>query len=216
MLRDAGCAAIRKGAALRAAGASAAATAGRREGIFSGCGLGAGGCGGSAANRWPGELIWSAELCGGGIGPRSPPCGLSWAGLLQFGRVCGSASGGGAARVGCTRGSGGLAWGYRAAFGGPVWVIGRSRCAVGRGALCGGCVWVARCGAGEARLAGGVCGGRVWVSEPRAGGPGRGARGCARWWACVSYWVGSGKGGVGGLRLGLPAVCRFLCQLAAV
>ena len=40
---DAVCAAMRAGAALQAVVASAAATAGRREGITSGCGLGAGG-----------------------------------------------------------------------------------------------------------------------------------------------------------------------------
>ena len=44
LLGDGGRAAMRAGAALQAAAASAAATAGRMEGIPSGCGFGAGGC----------------------------------------------------------------------------------------------------------------------------------------------------------------------------
>ena len=49
VLGNAGCAAMQVGAALRAAAVSAAAIAGRMEGISSGCGLGAGGWRGAAA-----------------------------------------------------------------------------------------------------------------------------------------------------------------------
>ena len=95
VLGDAGCAAMRAGAALRAAAASAVAIAGRMEVIFSGCGLAAGGWRGRAATRRPGGPMWSAVVCGGGVGLRSLPSGSSWAGLLQCGRVCASASAGG-------------------------------------------------------------------------------------------------------------------------
>ena len=62
VLGDAGCAAMRVGAALRAAAASAAATAGRMEGIHSGCGFG---------GRWleePGRNLaacWAHSVSGG-------------------------------------------------------------------------------------------------------------------------------------------------------
>ena len=68
VLGDAGCAAMRAGAALRAVVASAAATAGRMEGLFSGCGSGAGGWRGPAATRRPLGPIWLAAVCGGGVG----------------------------------------------------------------------------------------------------------------------------------------------------
>ena len=73
VLGDARCAAMRAGAALRSAAASAVATAGRMEGFSSGCGYGAGGSRGPAANRCPVRPIWSAAVRGGGVGLRSLP-----------------------------------------------------------------------------------------------------------------------------------------------
>ena len=84
---DAGCAVMRAGAALRAAAAYAAVTEGRMEAMSLGCGLGAGGCKGLVAIRRPGGPTWSAAVCGGGVGLRSPTTGLGWVGLLQFARV---------------------------------------------------------------------------------------------------------------------------------
>ena len=57
-----GCAAMRAGAALWAAAASAAATAGRMEGISLGCGLGAAGSKGPALTWRPGVPIQSAAV----------------------------------------------------------------------------------------------------------------------------------------------------------
>ena len=94
VLAAVGCVPMRAGAAFWAAAASAAATAGRMEGISSGCGLGAGGWRGPAATWQPGGPIRSAAVGGGGAGPRSPPSGFGWAGLLQCVRACRSASGG--------------------------------------------------------------------------------------------------------------------------
>ena len=56
VLGDAGCAVMRAVAGLWVA-ASAAATAGRMEGMSSGCRLGVGGCGGPAATWRPGGPI---------------------------------------------------------------------------------------------------------------------------------------------------------------
>ena len=64
---DAGCAVMRTFASLWAA-ASAAATAGRMEGMFSGCGLGVGGWGSPAVSWRPGGPIWSAAVGEGGAG----------------------------------------------------------------------------------------------------------------------------------------------------
>ena len=62
---DAGWAVMREG--LRAA-SCAAATAGRMEGMSSGCRLGAGGLGGPVATWRPSGLIWSAAAGEGGTG----------------------------------------------------------------------------------------------------------------------------------------------------
>ena len=56
--------------------ASAAATAGRMEGMSSGCRLGAGGWGGPVVTWRPGGPIWSAAAGAGGAG-----CGLLLLGL---------------------------------------------------------------------------------------------------------------------------------------
>ena len=87
VLGDAGCAVIRAEAALRAAAASAAPTAGRMEAISSGCGRGAGGCRGAVAIWWSGGTMWPAAVCGGGVSLRSAPSGFDWAGLLKCTRA---------------------------------------------------------------------------------------------------------------------------------
>ena len=81
---DAGCAAMRAGAAFRVAAASAAATAGRIGVISSSCGKGAGACMGLVPMQRAGGPTWLAAACGGGVGVRPPPAGLRWAWKLQF------------------------------------------------------------------------------------------------------------------------------------
>ena len=95
---------MRAGAALWA---SAAATAGRMEGISLGCGFGAGGWRGRAVTWRPGELIQLAAVGGGGAGLRSPRSGFGSAGLLQCVNACGSASAGGNSSRGLHSGAGG-------------------------------------------------------------------------------------------------------------
>ena len=58
------------------AAASAAATAGRMEGMSSGCRLGAGGPGGPVVTWQPGGPIWSAAAGEGGAGLWPSPSGL--------------------------------------------------------------------------------------------------------------------------------------------
>ena len=141
---DAGWAVMRAG--LWAA-ASAAATAGKMEGMSSGCRLGAGGWGGPFVTWQPGRPIWSAAAGEGGAGLWLSPSGLGWARVLQCARLCGLASAGGNISRGLHSGAGG---------GGPgssgVCAGGRGRAtgwagrAAGRGAPLGGCVWVVKCG----------------------------------------------------------------------
>ena len=73
---DAGWAVMRAG--LWAA-ASAAATAGRMEGMSSGCRFGAGGWGGPVVTWRSGGPIWSAAAGKGGAGLWPSPPGLGWA-----------------------------------------------------------------------------------------------------------------------------------------
>ena len=130
---DAGWAVMRAG--LWAA-ASAAATAGRMEGMSSGCRLRAGGWGGPVVT-WRGR---EARGCGllflGSAGPGS--CNVQ-------GRV-GWCPRGGKVRVGCIQGPGEVGLGPL----GCVWGRGRATGwggrAAGRGAPLGGCVWVVECG----------------------------------------------------------------------
>ena len=75
VLGDAGCAVMRAVAALWAA-ASAAATAGRMEGMSSGCRFGVGGWGSPAVTWRPGGPIWSAAVGEGGAGLWPSPFGL--------------------------------------------------------------------------------------------------------------------------------------------
>ena len=208
---DAGWAVMRAG--LWAA-ASAAATAGRMEGTSSGCRLGAGGWGGPVVTWRPGGPIWSAAAGEGGAG-----CGLLLLGSAGpgscnvRGRV-GWCPRGGTVRVGCIQGPGGVGLGPL----GCVW-----------GAWAGHWVgWACRGARGSPRR---VCVGcRVWgavkgvrrVDVWRAcagvraggGGPCRGARGCARWWACVGLRLSSEREGAwaGIVRRGV--LCRCMCLLA--
>ena len=101
---DAGGAVMRAG--LRAA-ASAAATAGRMEGMSSGCRLAAGGSGGPVVTWRPGGPIWSAAAGEGGAGLWPSPSGLGLAGVPQCVRLCGLASAGGNSSRGLHSGAGG-------------------------------------------------------------------------------------------------------------
>ena len=74
------------------AAASAAARAGRMEGMSSGCRFGAGGRGGPVVTWRPGGPIWSAAAGEGGAGLWHSPSVLGWAGVLQCVRLCGLAS----------------------------------------------------------------------------------------------------------------------------
>ena len=146
VLGDASCAVMRAVADLWVAAASAAATAGRMEGMSSGCRLGVGGFGGPTVTRRPSAPIWSAAVGEGGERLRSSSSGLGWAGVLQCLRLCGLASAGGKSSSGLHPGAGGWAWGSSGVCRGRLRVSGRGGCAVGRGAPCGGCVWAAGCG----------------------------------------------------------------------
>ena len=146
VLGDVGFAVMRAGAGLWAAAASAAATAGRIEGMSLGRKFGAGGWGAPAVTWRPGGPIRSAAVGEGGAGLRSPPSGLGWAGLLQCVRVCGLVSARGNSLRGLHSGAGGVEPGVSGGLcGGCVRVTGRVACAGGHGAPCGGCVRVAGC-----------------------------------------------------------------------
>ena len=214
VLGDAGCAVMRAVAGLWAA-VSAAATAGRMEGMSSGCRLVVGGCRGPAVIWRASGPIWSAAVGEGGAGLWPSPSGLGWAGVLQCVRLCGLASAGGNSTCGLHSGAGGMGlgflgcargacaghwegWACRGAWGFPWWV-------------CAGCrAWgvvrgVQRVGPWRACAVVGAGG----------GGPCRGARGCTRWWACLGLRVGSERGGAwaGIARWGV--LCRCMCPLAA-
>ena len=106
VLGDAGCAVMRAVAGLWTA-TSAAATAGRMEGMSSGCRLGPAGWGGPAVTWRPRGPIWWAAVGEGGAGLRSSPSKLGWAGVLQCVRLCEFASAGGNSSRGLHSGSGG-------------------------------------------------------------------------------------------------------------
>ena len=209
---DAGWAVMRAG--LWAA-ASAAATAGRMEGMSSGCRLGAGSWGGPVVTWRPGGPIWSAAAgreargCGllflGSAGPRS--CNV---------RGCvGWCPRGGTVRVGCIQGPGEWAWVLWGVCGGRGRATGWGGRAAGRRGsprrVCVGCrVWGAVKGVrwvGVWRACAGV--------RPGGGGPCRGARGCARWWACVGLRLSSERGGAWAGIVGRDVLCRCMCPLAA-
>ena len=139
---DAGWAVMRAG--LQAA-ASAAATVGRMECMFSGCRLEAGGWGGPVVTWRPGGPIWSAAAGEGGAGLWPSPSGLGWARFLQCARLCGLASAGGNSSRGLHSGAGGVGLGLlgcvRGAWAGH-WVGWACRGARGSSR---GCVSVVEC-----------------------------------------------------------------------
>ena len=142
---DAGWAVMRVAAGLWAA-ASAAATAGRMEGMSSGCRLGAGGWGGPVVTRRPGGPIWSAAAGKGGAGLLPSRSGLGWAGVLQCVRLCRLASAGGNSSRGLHSGAGGgWAWVFWGVRGGRVRATGWDGRAAGRGVPLDGCVRVFEC-----------------------------------------------------------------------
>ena len=141
---DAGWAVMRAG--LRA-GAFAAATARRMEGMSSGCRLGAGGWGGPVVTWRPGGPIWSAAAGEGGAGLWPSLSGLGWARVLQCARLCGLASAGRNSSLGLHSGAGeGWALVFWGVCGGRGRATGWGGHAAGRGAPLGGCVWVVECG----------------------------------------------------------------------
>ena len=209
---DAGWAVMRAG--LWAA-ASAAATAGRIEGMSSGCRSGAGGLGGPgrdlAAQR--ADLVGSGEGGRGGavafffrawLGRGPAMCEVVWVGVRwgeQFAWAAFRGQGGvGLGLLGCAGGACAghwVGWACRGARGSSQRVCAGSRVwGVVRGVRRVG-VW---------RACAGVRAGR--------GGPCRGARGCTRWWACVGLRVSSEREGAwaGIVRLGV--LCRCMCPLA--
>ena len=183
--------------------------------MSSGCRSGVGGWGGLAVTWRPGGRIWSVAVGEGGAGLWSSDSGLGWAGVLQCVRLFGLASAGGNSSCGLHSAAGGVGpglsgdargacagqWAGRAcrgAWGSPRWV-------------CAGCrVW-------------GVVRGVQQVGPSRAcavvwaggGGSCRGARGCARWWACVALRVSSEGGGAWAEIAWGGVLCRCICPLAA-
>ena len=141
---DAGWAVMRAG--LWAA-ASAAATAGRMEGMSSGCRFGAGGWGGPVVT-WP---PWRADLVGSGGGGRRGAVAFSfWARLCLGPAMCEvvwvGVRGGEQFAWAAFRGRGGWAWVLWGVCGGRGRATGSGGRAAGRGAPLGGCVWVVECG----------------------------------------------------------------------
>ena len=214
VLGEAGCALMQAVAGLWAA-ASAATPARGDGGRVLGLQVGGGWLGGTGRDRRPGGPIWSPAVGEGGAGLRSSPCGFGWAGVLQCVRSCGLASAGGNSLRGLHSGAQRMGLGFR-------------------GGVLGACVgnWAGRACRGAWGSMRWVCAGRrawgvlrgvrqvgpwqacavVWAD---GGGPYRGARGCARGWACVGR-VGGGGGGAGaGISRG-GLLCRCMCWLPAV
>ena len=180
--------------------------------MSSGCRLGAGGWGGPVVTWRPGGPIWSAAAGEGGAGLWPSPSGPGLAGVLQCVRLCGLVSAGGNSSRGLHSGAGGVGPGSSGVcagrVGGPLGGVGVPRGSSRR--VCVGCrVWgVVR---GVRRVG-------VWraCAAVRAGGGGpcRGGRGCARWWACVGLRVSSERGGAWAGIVRWGALCRCKCLLA--
>ena len=159
------------------AAASAAATAGRMEGMSSGCRLGAGGLGGPVMTWRPGGPIWSAAAGEGGTWLWPSPSGLGWAGVLESVRLCGLASTGGNSSRGPHSGAGGArpgSSGVRAGgVCGPLGGVGVPR---GVRLLSAGVCRLSSVGGGEGCSAGGSVAGVCWCSgrwgTPVSRGPG--------------------------------------------
>ena len=170
---DAGRAVMRAG--LWAA-SSAAATAGRMEGMSSGCRLGVGGWGGPVVTWRPGGPIWSAAAGEGGAGLWPSLLGSAGPGSCNVRGRVGWCPRAGTVRVGCIQGWGGWAWVLWGVFGG----LGRATVGVGvpRGAglpsagVCG----LSSVGGGEWCTTGGCVAGVCWCSggwgRPVSRGPG--------------------------------------------
>ena len=214
VLGDAGCAVMRAVAGLWAS-ASAAAAAGRMEGMSSGCRLGVGGRGGPAVTWRPGGPIWSAAAGEGGAGLRSSPFGLGCPGVLQCVRLSGLASAGGNSSRGLHSGPGRVGLGFLGSASGPCaghWAGWACRGAWGSPRwVCAGCrVWGVVRGVRRVGLWGACA--VVWAG---GGGPCRGARECALWWACVGLRAGSEGGGAWAGIAQWAMLCRCMCPLAA-
>ena len=197
------------------AAASAAATAGRMEGMSSGCRLGEGGWGGPVVTWRPGGPIWLAAAGEGGAGLWPSPSGLGWARVLQCARSCGLASAGGNSSRGLHSGAGGGGPGSSGVcvggVGGPLGGVGVPR---GAGLPSAGVCGLSSVGGGEGCPAGGCVAGVCWCSGGWGRPVSRGPR-CARWWACVGLRLSSERGGAwaGIVRRGV--LCRCMCPLAA-
>ena len=173
------------GAGLWAA-ASAAAMAGRMEGMSSGCRLGAGGWGGPVVTWRPGGPIWSAAAGEGGAGLWPSPSGLGLAGVLQCVRLCGLASAGWEQFAWAAfRGREGWAWVFWGVCGGRGRATGWGGCAAGRRAPLAGVCGLSSVVGGEGCPAGGCVAGVCLVfgrlGEACVAGPG-GARDGGRVW----------------------------------
>ena len=159
------------------AAASAAATAGRMEGMASGCRLGAGGWGGPFVTWWPGGPIWSAAAGEGGAGLWPSASGLGCAPVLQCARLCGLASAWGNSSHGLHSGAGGGGPGSSGVCAGgvcgPLGGVGVPR---GAGLLSAGVCGLSSVGGGEGCPAGGCVAGVCWCSggwgRPVSRGPG--------------------------------------------
>ena len=197
VLQEARCAVMRAVAGLWAA-ASAAATAGRMEGMSSDCRLGIVGWEAPAVPWQPGGPIWSAAVGEGGAGLWSSPCGLGWAVVLQCVQLCGLGSAGGHSSRGLHSGAGRGGPGFSGVCVGGVcgplggvgvpWGVGLPSvgvCALssvvgGEGCLAGGSVAGVCCclgGSGRpvsrgpgVRALVGVCGSLVWQRRGRGMG----------------------------------------------
>ena len=157
--------------------ASAAATAGRMEGMSSGRRLGAGGWGGPVVTWRPGGPIWSAAAGEGGAGLWPSPSGLGWAGVLQCVRSCGLASAGGNSSRGLHSGAGGGGPGSSGVCaGGVCGPLGGVRVPRGAGLPSVGVCGLSSVGVGEGWPVGGSVAGVCWCSggwgRPVSRGPG--------------------------------------------
>ena len=159
------------------AAASAAARAGRMEGMSSGFRLGAGGWGGPVVTWRPGGPIWWPAVGEGGAGLWPSPSGLGWAGVLQCVRLCGLVSAGGNSSRWLHSGAGGGGPGSSrvcaGGVGGPLGGVGVPR---GAGLLSAGVCGLSSVGGGEGCPAGGCVAGVCWCSggwgRPVSRGPG--------------------------------------------
>ena len=236
VLGDAGCAVMRAVPGLRSA-ASAAATAGRVEGMSLGCRLGVGGLGHPAVTWRPGGPIWLAAVGEGGAGLWPCPSGLGWAGVLQCVRLCGLSSAGGNSSRGLHSGAGGVGPGFSGVCAGGVcrplgglgvpWgvglpsvgVCGSSSVGGGEGCPAGGSVAGVCCGLGGwgravsrdpvVRVMVGVCG------SPGGQREGRGMRGDCAVGCVVSVYVSARSGALAWSVVGRAVWRRSLPSSAA-